>query len=831
MRSGRRIRQRPDPGGYDVSRTCFHCGETIAKDVALSACVNGGEQPVCCIGCQAAAEWIGTLGLGDYYRLRNTTAERAVEAADYSAWDRPQLQRLYVRNAADGSAEVCVLVEGLRCAACSWLIDRALRDLPGVRTVEVNPGARRVRIVWARSDIALSEILHRLAQLGYVPHPRNAQALDALDQREARAALKRLVVAGLGMMQAMMYAVTLYAGAFEGIDPATRDFFRWIGLLVTTPVVVYAAQPFFIGAWRELRTRALGMDTTIALAIALIYLASLYETVVGGAQVYFDSASMFVFLLLGGRYLEMRARRRAADVVDALARLQPVLAQRRRADGALETIGVHELEAGDIVIVAEGAAMPADGTLLGMACEVDESLLTGESVPRARYRGEALIAGSVVRSGPVEMRVAHIGADTVLSSIVRLIERAQIQRPHAAVLGDRFAARFVAGVLVLTALTAAAWLYVDPSRAFAASLAVLVVACPCAFALSVPVAYLRAASALARIGVLMPKAEALEKLTRIDRVVFDKTGTLTRDRLELVGVEIAGKRSVNECLRIAAALEYGNAHPFAAAIREAVPGERSILKAEALRTFAGAGIEGRIAGHRYRIGRADFALALSGGTTDDDNVIVLADEHGALAHLRVRETLREEAATAIVALRAQGLAVAMLSGDSDARALAIAVRLNITDFRSRAKPEAKLRALEQWRRLGSVVAMVGDGVNDAPVLAGADVAIALGGGTQLAQSSADLVLASDRLDAIPAARELALTTLRVLRQNLYWAVAYNFASIPLAAFGLVPPWLAAIGMSVSSLFVVLNSLRIAPPHISTEQVSATATVAAEAVPA
>ena len=258
-----------------MSRICFHCGEAIPRGVELGARVNGTTQPVCCIGCQAAAEWIATLGLGDYYRLRNMPAERAVEAADYSAWDRPQLQRLYVHNSADGSAEVCVLVEGLRCAACSWLIDRALRDLSGVRAVEVNPGARRVRIVWTRDDITLRAILHRLAQLGYVPHPCNAQALDALDQREARTALKRLVVAGLGMMQAMMYAVTLYAGAFEGIDPSTRDFFRWIGLLVTTPVVVYAAQPFFAGAWRELRARSLGMDTTIALAIALIYLASL----------------------------------------------------------------------------------------------------------------------------------------------------------------------------------------------------------------------------------------------------------------------------------------------------------------------------------------------------------------------------------------------------------------------------------------------------------------------------------------------------------------------------------------------------------------------------
>jgi len=814
-----------------MSAACFHCGEAIPHGVALDACVNGEAHAVCCIGCQAAAQWIATLGLADYYRLRSTPAGRAGAAVDFSAWDRAQLQRLYVRHAGNGSAEVCVLVEGLRCAACAWLIDRALRDLPGVRAVEVNPGARRVRIEWMPANMALSEMLGRIARLGYTPHPCNAQALDALDQRESRTALKRLIVAGLGMMQAMMFAVTLYAGAFEGIDPATRDFFRWIGLIVTTPVVIYAAQPFFAGAARELRARTLGMDTTIALAITLIYVASLYETLRGGGEVYFDSASMFVFLLLGGRYLEMRARRHAADVVDALARLQPALAQRRSAAGAPETVGVHELEAGDIVVVAVGVAVPADGILLDEACEVDESLLTGESAARTRRRGETLIAGSVVRAGPVEMRVAHVGADTVLSSIMRLIERAQTRRPRAALLGDRIAARFVAGVLALTVLTAVAWLYFDPSRAFAAALAVLVVSCPCAFALSVPVAHLRAASALARIGVLMPGTDVLEKLARVDRVVFDKTGTLTRDRLELVGIDVIGARGADACLRIAAALELGSAHPLATAIRAAAPAGATIPRAEMLQTIAGAGIAGCIDGQRYRIGRTEFALGRAAPAATDDDAVVLADAHGALARLHLRETLRDEAAGAIAVLRAQGCKVAMLSGDSQARAAAVAERLGIDDFRARAKPDDKLRALEAWRACGDTVAMVGDGVNDAPVLAGADVAIALGGGTQLAQASADLVLASDRLDTIATARTLALTTLRVLRANLYWAIAYNLSGIPLAAFGLVPPWLAAIGMSASSLFVVLNSLRIAPPQASSPRAADAVPAFAEVLPA
>ncbi len=413
-----------------MSATCFHCAEPIEDGVRLFARVGAQEHAVCCIGCQAAAEWINGLGLQDYYRLRDTPAVKAATLQSYAAWDRPQLQRLYVRHGANGIDEICVLVEGLRCSACSWLIERALRDVNGVTDVAVNAAAKRLTLNWRSDTIALSAILLRLARLGYVPHPLNASALDALARDEQRLALKRLVVAGLGMMQSMMYAIALYAGAFDGMNPETRDFFRWLGLLVTTPVILYAGVPFFVGAWRELRTRTLGMDTPVAIAVSLVYVASLVETIMQGANVYFDSASMFIFLLLGARYVEMHARFRAADVADALARLQPPLAQRRLASGMIETVGVHELNAGDLIVVAAGDAIPADGTLLSAQCSVDESLLTGESEPCLRRHGDALIAGSVTRTGPIELCVDRIGADTVLSSIVRLVTRAQEQRPH-----------------------------------------------------------------------------------------------------------------------------------------------------------------------------------------------------------------------------------------------------------------------------------------------------------------------------------------------------------------------------------------------------------------
>jgi len=783
--------------------TCFHCGEPVAGDTPVVARVGGLDHPVCCIGCRAAAEWIASLGLQDYYRLRDAPPPRAVAVGDYSAWDRDQLQRMYVHHRDGGEAEVCVLLEGMRCPACSWLIERALSAMPGVREIGVSVPGKRVRIVWQPQLGSLSQLLGALAHLGYVPHPLDRESLNDVVEREQRTALKRLMVAGLGMMQAMMFAIVLYAGALEGIETSTRDFFRWIGLLVTIPVVFYAARPFFAGAWRELRALRPGMDTPVAFAVALVFVASIVETLRGGAHVYFDSASMFVFLLLGGRYLEMRARHRAADVVDALARLQPAVAERLDANGVPESVGVHELQIGDCVVVADGATVPADGELVSTECRVDESLLSGESKPLLRHRGERLIAGSIVVEGPAQMRVARVGAETTLSAIVRLIGRAQQQRPRWTRYGDRAAGYFVCALLVVTAVTAAAWLVIDPTRAFAASLAVLVVACPCAFALAVPAALARSLTVLAQRGILVLTPNAIESLIRANYFVFDKTGTLSKRGLELVSSLSAGRFTVEECLRIAAQLESGSTHPIADALRAAA-GCAEPARAQDVRATAGGGVEGDVDGVHYRLGRAQFASA----TEVDDDRIVLADSRAILARFELREVLRDDAPATVAELRASGCGIEVLSGDSHARVAAIAGRLGIDRFGSRVHPEQKLARLAQLRAEGMNVAVIGDGVNDAPALAGADLAVAVGGGAELAKSSADIVLAGDRLGGLVEARIVAVATRRIMRQNLLWSLVYNAAAVPLAAIGWVPPWLAAIGMSLSSLAVIANSLRI-----------------------
>jgi P-type Cu2+ transporter len=807
------------------SPTCFHCSEPVTGSAPLVARVGGHDRPVCCIGCRAAAEWIATLGLQDYYRLRDSAAPRAAGADDYSAWDRSALQKLYVHRRADGSAEIGVVVEGVRCAACGWLIERSLAMVDGVRETSVNVPGRRVTIVWQPQAVALSAVLGAIARLGYAPHPLDRASLDAIAAREQRSALKRLVVAGLGMMQAMMFAVVLYAGAFDGMDTPTRDFFRWIGLLVTIPVVFYSARPFFAGALRELRARHPGMDTPVALAVGLVFSASVLETVLGGASVYFDSASMFVFLLLGGRYLEMRARHRAADVVDALARLQPAVARRRTASGATEDVGVHELEVGDRVVVADGAAVPADGCLVSAACRVDESLLSGESRPQQRFEGDRLIAGSVVVEGPAEMHVERLGADTALSAIVRLIARAQQQRPRWVRYGDRAATRFVLGLLLATLATAAIWIWFDPARAFSASVAVLVVACPCAFALAIPAALARALAVMARHGILAISPDAVEALQRADYFVFDKTGTLTERRIEVAESTASGPMPAAQCLDIAARLEAGSTHPVAAAIRAAA-GAVTGTAATGLAALPGCGVEGVVDGRRYRLGHAAYATPALAQDGDED--VILSDGAVELARFRLRETVRAEAPQTLDSLRAAGTGIEILSGDSTARVAALAARLGIARWRARQNPEQKLARLAELRAEGHTVAVIGDGVNDAPALAGADLAIAIGGGAELAHSSADIVLAGDRLDALLEARGIARASGAVMRQNLIWAVAYNAAALPLAALGLVPPWLAAIGMSFSSLAVIANSLRIGAwqpgpaPEPATPQPDATA---------
>jgi Cu2+-exporting ATPase len=763
---------------------------------------------MCCQGCRAAAEWIQQLGLAEYYRLRTSPAPKPDAATDTSheSWSAHSARHV-VRDLDADLREALLLIEGVRCTACVWLIERALDAIPGVVRVQVNAMARRARVVWRASAVSLPQLLQVLSRTGYQALPLDARGLDDLNRRESRDALKRLLVAGFGAMQAMMFATAIYLGAAESLDAATRDLLRWLGLLVATPVVFYSARPFFAGASRSLKARRVGMDVPVALAIAAVYSMSVIEALRGSGEVYFDSVSMFVFFLLSGRYLEMRARHRARDLTDALARLTPPFADRQLDGGTWQRVGIHELRVGDCVRVAEGGIVPADGLLLTERCRADESLLSGESSPVVKKRGDGLTAGSVLEDGPALMRVEQVGADTALAGIAALVGRAHAERPRLQLAGERAAALFVGRVLALTALTAVLWGVFDPTRAFSAAIAVLVISCPCAFALAIPAAFTRALSALARRGVLVVKPDALQALSECTHAMFDKTGTLTEASLSLADVQTFDRLSSDEAPSLAATLAKQSRHPAARAISAAHPGMSGALVSE-VTSHSGLGLSAKIDGRALRLGRADFAATGHPLPAEYDDAVILADDAGPIAAFRVGERLRPEACAAIEALQARGITVLIASGDAASKVASVAARLKIDSWRARALPADKLAWLTGLRAAGARVLAVGDGVNDAPVLAGADVSIALAEGAELTQASSDIVLLGARLDAIVPAREIARQTLAIVRQNHRWAMIYNLSAVPLAALGLVPPWLAALGMSVSSLAVILNALRI-----------------------
>jgi Cu2+-exporting ATPase len=771
---------------------------------------------MCCQGCRAAAEWIEQLGLAHYYTLRTTTAQKPDPVAHPETpdpWEADNARHV-VRDLGDGLRESLLLVEGVRCTACVWLIERSLGATPGVVRVEVNAVAQRARVVWRESRASLSQLLRVLARIGYRALPLDARGLDDLRRRESRDALKRLLVSGFGAMQAMMYATAIYLGAAAALDAPTRDLLRWLGLLVATPVVFYSARPFYVGALRSLKARRVGMDVPVAMAIAAVYAASVIEAVRGSGEVYFDSISMFVFFLLAGRYLEMRARHRARDLTDALARLAPPFAD-RQCEGGVERVGIHELRAGDIVRVAEGGIVPADGVLLTERCRVDEALLSGESSPVTKRRGEPLIAGSVLEGGPVFVRVERVGADTALAGIAALVGRAHTSRPRLQIAGELVAGRFVARVLALTALTTVAWSFVDPARAFSAAVAVLVISCPCAFALAVPAALTRALGAMARRGVLVVNPDAIQGLAECTHALFDKTGTLSEPSLSLADVQTLGGLSRDEALSLAATLARQSRHPLARVIAAAHAGILGAVVTDVV-SQTGLGVSATIGGRALRLGRSDFAVPgkpLAGDCTD---AVVLADDAGPIAAFRIGERLRPEACAAVSALQSRGVNVLIASGDAPSRVAGIAARLKVRAWRARALPAEKLAWVAELRAGGARVLAVGDGINDAPLLAGADVGIALAEGAELTQASSDIVLERGRLDAIAAARDIAQQTLAIIRQNQRWALYYNLSAVPLAALGFVPPWLAALGMSLSSLGVIVNALRIgrdpAPPN-------------------
>ncbi|MBL4782575.1 MAG: heavy metal translocating P-type ATPase [Porticoccaceae bacterium] len=830
-----------------VSDTCFHCALPLNGSDEFSVLIDGEARDMCCMGCQAVASAIVDGGLENFYRYRSVNSTRNSDAdnRDFSAYDLPEVQADLLTLDAQGMANIELGIAGISCAACAWLIEHHLQKLEGLSKVVVNVSRQRCRLQWHREQLPLSQIFAAFSDIGYRAHPLGDSHKLAHIESDQKGYLLRLGVAGIGMMQTGMLAIALYAGVFQGMAEHWQNILRWVSLLVATPVVLYAAQPFFKGAWRSLQSlqfslpwhRCLTMDVPIALAIGLAYGASAWGTLTASGEVYFDALSMLTFFLLLGRFLEIRVRYRNELIAGEATDLIPLSVQRfvnRREGALLEQVPLSSLSVGDVIQVGEGECLAVDGVVLAGRSPIVEAVLSGEQEPVSKGPGDIVSAGTLNTCNPLSLEVSAIGRGTRLATILDMLEEGATGKPRQLALADGLAAGFIAFVLLLAAVVFSLWWRHDASRALWVTLSVLVVTCPCALSLATPVVLTAATGRLQRQGFLVRGPHVLQALSKVTRVALDKTGTLTTGKLIIDRIDrcsgAAGPQAQHDCealLSIAAALEQGCRHPIASAFNQQNPG----VLAEQLDYRLGAGVSGVIEGRRYALGKPAFIEACFGlqvpptpegppSLVDTACVkhcveVVLASEHALLARIVLVDELRPGARQLVRVLQEQGLELELLSGDQERNTAALAADLGIRQWQANNSPADKLAIIRRRQRDGDVVLMVGDGINDVPVLSAADISVAMAEATDFTRTAADGVLLSANLMTLADTLAVARTTSRVLRQNIAWALVYNVCALPVAAMGWVPPWAAAIGMSASSLVVVLNALRLQGKHVET----------------
>jgi P-type Cu2+ transporter len=720
------------------------------------------------------------------------------------------VQQDFVTDSGTGShrqREILLSVEGLTCAACAWLIERHLTGLAGLHYINVNTTTHRARIKWDPDRLALSDILKGFAKIGYRAYPFQTHNQEAIYAKEVRSYMFRLALAGLGSMQVMMCAVALYMDLFISVEDEFMVYFKWISLLLSTPIMIYSAQPFYVGAWRSLKQGHLSMDVSVSLALIGAFVASMWATVFNTGEVYYDSITMFVFFLLLGRFLELRARRKASESSSNLARLVPIMATRIDEDGEHE-VAAKMLQVGDRIRVLAGATLPADGLIVEGQASLNESMLTGEQLPLLKQLGDSVYAGTINTDAPLQIRVSHRIEESRIAQIMRLQDHALDDKPAIAQMADVLSRHFILVLLIIAAAVWTFWHFHQPEQAFWVTLAVLVATCPCALSLATPTALTSATARLTRSGILLRRGHVLDVLTKANRIVMDKTGTLTTGNISLISTTALAELSEAQCLAIARALEAYSEHPIARAFRSKAADDALLLSASEVTPVIGHGIQGTIAGRHYRIGSARWLALPVGQTASQGLAVYLADESRLLARFILADTLRPDAKALIQAFKAAGLKTTILTGDSSAQADEVARELGVDELVKGVTPDGKLAYLKEHEARGDISIMVGDGINDAPVLAGAHASFAMAGGTDLAKNSADAILLADDLSRLLEARTLAIRTRKIIQENFAWSIGYNLLVLPLAASGWLPPYVAAAGMSLSSLIVVTNSMRL-----------------------
>ncbi len=812
---------------------CFHCGLEVPSGTHFNVAILGKNREMCCAGCAAVAEAIMDAGQEAFYAHRTDFAPQGnVLVPDFltelEVYNNPEIQKSFVVAKDENLREASLLLEGITCAACVWLNEKHIASQVGVTSVQINYATHRAQVIWDSSRIQLSEILGAIRAIGYSAHPYDPNQQHSILQKERKTALRRIGVAGILGMQIMMLSVALYLGDWTGIEERFRTLFNWAGLIFVLPILFYSAKPFYSAAVRDLQNRRMGMDIPVALALSIAFVSSVHTTINGVGHVYYDSISMFVFLLSTARFFEFRSREHSADVNERLANGMPATAHRLCSEkNEFETVAVAELVPGDTVRIFAGEVVPADGEVTDGVSSVDESLLTGESLPRMCRQGDKLVGGSVNAESPLLMNVESVGQETVLSHMVRLMERAQTEKPAVAQLANRISGWFVLVILSIATTAGAGWYMAGSERWLEIVISLLVVTCPCALSMATPAAMTAATGALASIGMLVTRGNAIESLHKITDFSFDKTGTLTDGALKLQRFKNHSNFTDMDLIAMIASLESGSEHLLARAL---VKHARSLgvdfddVDVVSRKNYPGQGVSGIVDGRKLFVGNIDFIRTycqsaistdeLTKINADGFSVVMLSDEQRVLGVFWLGDQIRPGAQELIRFLEAKNIQSHLLTGDTVEAANRVAEKIEVSDVRARMSPADKLAAMKDMQEDGRIIAMLGDGINDSPVLAGAQVSIAMGSAAQLTKFNADIVLVSNSLRTLKKGLRHAGKTVVIVRENLAWALFYNLLAIPIAAMGYITPWMAAIGMSLSSLLVVLNSsrLRYIPDH-------------------
>jgi len=788
---------------------CFHCGLPAVDNYGGD--INGQHYDFCCLGCRAVAEMIFSGGLDNFYTYRDQDSNRVeYQTKKFTAFDLPDVQSDFVYCISENIYRIDLSLSGITCAACAWLIENYINRIDGVSSVHVNVANHTARVIWDKEQLLLSDLLTEFLNIGYQAYPANESNLIAQRKKESHTALQRLGVAGLGMMQVGMVAIALHAGALQGMNTDWQHYLRWISLVFAIPIICYSAQPFFMNAYRSLKLKHLTMDVPVALALLLAFFASCIATLKNTGDVYFDSVAMFTFFLLFGRYLEMRSRHSRYAEAWRLSQVLPLSVERIVSDEKREIVPLTSIQVNDKIFVSAGDFIPCDGTLINDFAYVDESLLTGESVLKKKCVGDDFYAGSLNGDVGVTLIVRAVGKDTQMAAVQELTELAQQQKPKLQSVIDKISGYFVASVLIISCVTGIGWWLVSPEHAFWIVLSILVVTCPCALSLATPAALTAATVSMRKIGLLITAPHVLESLKKINHIVFDKTGTLTEGKLSVSRVITLSDKTEKEVLALAASLEQHFNHPIARAFSSYLR-DASV---ENVKNYPGMGVEGFINKKHYRFGLAEFSCEILKRSNLQDFSYpssgcwqLLVNEDEPVAWILLQDSPREGLHETLQALQTNNIKVSLLSGDRIENVTQFSRGINFYASIGGASPSEKLDRMNEWRKQGDKILFVGDGLNDLPILSGADISIAMGDATHLARTKADAVLLNSDLISLVDMFHIAIVANNRIKQNILWAIGYNIVALPAAIMGLIPPYLAAVGMSVSSLVVVFNSLR------------------------